>query len=159
MLIFCSPFNFFSFFFLFADRRWGHLCYDRRPRVVRINCSSLACVSFLKSKNFFFFGLVHCRLPANQVGMIIDKGADFPRDMDATLRTYGESMWFFREQPDAATTRALNTYTGDHREYVCPKMCTRVLTTPISHRSHPRCKNLTPLKLPISHPQDAYNTP
>jgi len=50
--------------------------------------------------------------------MIIDKGLDFPQDIDAALRTYGESMWFFREQPDAATTRALNTYTGDHREYV-----------------------------------------
>jgi hypothetical protein len=50
--------------------------------------------------------------------MIIDKGVDFPQDIDAALRTYGESMWFFREQPDAATTRSLNTYTGDHREYV-----------------------------------------
>ena len=50
--------------------------------------------------------------------MIIDKGVDFPQEIDATLKTYGESMWFFREQPDAATTRALNAYTGDHREYV-----------------------------------------
>jgi len=50
--------------------------------------------------------------------MIIDKGVDFPQEIDAALRTYGESMWFFREQPDAATTRSLNTYTGDHREYV-----------------------------------------
>ena len=58
------------------------------------------------------------RLPASEVGMIIDKGVDFPQEIDAALRTYGESMWFFREQPDAATTRALNTYTGDHREYV-----------------------------------------
>jgi hypothetical protein len=58
------------------------------------------------------------RLPASEVGMIIDKGVDFPQEIDAALRTYGESMWFFREQPDAATTRSLNTYTGDHREYV-----------------------------------------
>jgi hypothetical protein len=58
------------------------------------------------------------RLPASEVGMIIDKGVDFPQEIDAALRTYGESMWFFREQPDAATTRALNTYAGDHREYV-----------------------------------------
>lgn len=50
--------------------------------------------------------------------MIIDKGVDFPQEIDAALRTYGESMWLFREQPDAATTRALNAYTGDHREYV-----------------------------------------
>jgi hypothetical protein len=54
--------------------------------------------------------------------MIIDKGVDFPREIDAALRTYGESMWLFREKPDAAsTTRALNSYTGDHREYVCPR--------------------------------------
>jgi hypothetical protein len=59
--------------------------------------------------------------------MIIDKGVDFPQTLDAALRTYGESMWFFREQPGAATTRALNTYTGagDHREYVttCSRLC------------------------------------
>jgi hypothetical protein len=64
----------------------------------------------------FYFYLY--RLPASEVGMIIDKGVDFPQEIDAALRTYGESMWFFREQPDAATTRALNTYTGGHREYV-----------------------------------------
>lgn len=65
-----------------------------------------------------FLAHPYCRLPASEVGMIIDKGVDFPQEIDAALRTYGESMWFFREQPDAATTRALNTYTGDHREYV-----------------------------------------
>ena len=59
------------------------------------------------------------RLPASEVGMIVDKGTDFPHSIDAALRTYGESMWFFREQPNAVTTRALNTYSGDdHREYV-----------------------------------------
>ena len=58
------------------------------------------------------------RLSASEVGMIIDKGVDFPQEIDAALRTYGESMWLFREQPDTATTRALNAYTGDHREYV-----------------------------------------
>ncbi|KAI0303136.1 Ribokinase-like protein [Russula brevipes] len=58
-------------------------------------------------------------LPASEVGMIVDKGVDFPQTLDAALRTYGESMWFFREQPGAATTRALNTYTGtgDHRDF------------------------------------------
>jgi len=67
-------------------------------------------------RSFLFFD--HCRLPASEVGMIIDKGVDFPQEIDAALRTYGESMWLFRERPDAVTTRALNTYTGDHREYV-----------------------------------------
>lgn len=50
--------------------------------------------------------------------MIVDKGTDFPHTMDAALKAYGESMWFFREQPGTVTTRALNTYSGDHREYV-----------------------------------------
>jgi hypothetical protein len=57
--------------------------------------------------------------------MIIDKGVDFSQEMDAALRTYGESMWLFREQPDAATARALNTYTGNHREYVLRRLTPR----------------------------------
>jgi len=58
------------------------------------------------------------RLPASQVGMIVDKGGNFPPEIDATLRTYGENMWFFREQPGDTTTRALNSYIGDHRKWV-----------------------------------------
>jgi hypothetical protein len=50
--------------------------------------------------------------------MIVDKGTDFPHAIDTSLRSYGENMWFFREQPGTLTTRARNTYTGDHREYV-----------------------------------------
>ena len=66
---------------------------------------------------FFSIG-ISSRLSASDVGMIVDKGVDFPQSIDAALKTYGESMWFFREQPGTATTRSLNTYTGDHREYV-----------------------------------------
>jgi len=55
-------------------------------------------------------------LPASQVGMIIDKGVDFPQEIDAVLKTYEESMWFFRQEPGVTTTRALNTYSGDHRD-------------------------------------------
>jgi hypothetical protein len=87
--------------------------------------------------------------------MIIDKGLDFPQEIDAALRTYGESMWFFREQPDAATTRALNTYTGDHREYVLGRLCCVRAFSPQSISSH-AC--VFSFKLPISHPQDTYNT-
>jgi hypothetical protein len=54
--------------------------------------------------------------------MIVDKGGDFPQEIDATLRQYGESMWFFRfreQQPgNNTTTRALNSYIGDHRKCV-----------------------------------------
>ncbi|KAI9510441.1 Ribokinase-like protein [Russula earlei] len=57
------------------------------------------------------------RLPPCEVGMIVDKGVDFPQEIDAALKTYGESMWFFREQAGVTTTRALNTYSGDHRDF------------------------------------------
>ena len=50
--------------------------------------------------------------------MIVDKGGNFPQEIDAALRKYGESMWFFREQPGDTTTRALNSYIGDHRKSV-----------------------------------------
>jgi hypothetical protein len=53
--------------------------------------------------------------------MIVDKGGDFPQDIDAVLRKYGESMWFFREQPGQTATRALNSYIGDHRKWVSTK--------------------------------------
>lgn len=79
--------------------------------------SFLAPVGWHARVRFVLIRIVY-RLPASEVGMIIDKGVDFPQEIDATLRTYGESMWFFRGQPNAATTRALNTYIGDHREYV-----------------------------------------
>ncbi|SRR6266478_4588861 len=114
------------------DWRRRHLCFHRRPRVVRyiVPCSPLIWgsprrITCLRTSRTFYFNLIRIasRLPASEIGMIIDKGVDFPQEIDATLRTYGESMWFFREQPGATTTRALNTYTGDHREYV-PRMLT-----------------------------------
>ncbi|KAI0254290.1 Ribokinase-like protein [Lactifluus subvellereus] len=65
------------------------------------------------------------QLPASEIGMIVDKGADFPREIDAALRTYGEDMWFFRNRPGAdTTTRALNKYMGDYRnfQYLTPRV-------------------------------------
>ncbi len=47
--------------------------------------------------------------------MIVDKGVDFPPEIDAALKAYGEDMWLFRDQSPAGTTRALNQYKGDHR--------------------------------------------
>lgn len=55
------------------------------------------------------------RLPPSETGMIIDRGVDFPPEMEAALRAYGEDMWLFRDQSPAGTTRALNRYQGDHR--------------------------------------------
>jgi hypothetical protein len=50
------------------------------------------------------------RLPAEKVGMVVDKGHDFPKDIEEKLIEYGRDMWLFREQPDRGTTRAINSY-------------------------------------------------
>jgi hypothetical protein len=47
--------------------------------------------------------------------MIVDKGHDFPQDIEEKLLSYGHDMWLLREQPDRGTTRALNSYHGDRR--------------------------------------------
>lgn len=47
--------------------------------------------------------------------MIVDKGYDFPGHIEADLVQYGQEMWMFRQQTHHATTRALNSYTGENR--------------------------------------------
>jgi len=47
--------------------------------------------------------------------MVVDKGHDFPKPIEASLVQYGQEMWMFREQPHHATTRALNSYKGEDR--------------------------------------------
>ncbi|KAL4075809.1 Ribokinase-like protein [Scleroderma citrinum] len=54
-------------------------------------------------------------LPPNDVGMIIDRGNDFPQDIQDKLISYGADMWHFRDHDNRGTTRALNAYRGDHR--------------------------------------------
>jgi hypothetical protein len=49
--------------------------------------------------------------------MIVDRGTDFPPSMQESLQMYGFEMWFFRDQADCVTTRALNSYRGDHRKF------------------------------------------
>ncbi|KAI0049586.1 Ribokinase-like protein [Auriscalpium vulgare] len=63
-------------------------------------------------------------LPAQEIGMVVDKGSDFPEDMENTLIAYGEDMWLFRNQPGLGTTQALNSYKGDHRgfQYLTPRI-------------------------------------
>ncbi|KAJ7774357.1 Ribokinase-like protein [Mycena maculata] len=62
-------------------------------------------------------------LPPSQVGMIIDRGSDFPPSMETELAEFGDEMWVYRNQP-TGTTRALNTYRGDHRsfDYITPRI-------------------------------------
>lgn len=56
--------------------------------------------------------------------MMVDKGHDFPASIYARLLEYGSEMWIFREQPNSVTTKALNSYNGDHRnfEYLTPRI-------------------------------------
>ncbi|KAJ3810517.1 Ribokinase-like protein [Lentinula aff. lateritia] len=63
-------------------------------------------------------------LPPEQVGMIVDKGYDFPSEIENKLKAYGDQMWLFRPQNQARTTRAMNIYKGDHRgfEYLTPRI-------------------------------------
>ncbi|TFY72501.1 hypothetical protein EVG20_g506 [Dentipellis fragilis] len=62
-------------------------------------------------------------LPPHAVGMIVDRGADFPAEIESQLVAYGKDMWLFRDH-SGQTTRALNSYKGDHRgfEYLTPRI-------------------------------------
>lgn len=63
-------------------------------------------------------------LPPSQIGMILDKGHDFPGPIEDALLQYGQEMWMFREQPQHATTRALTSYKGENPsfEYTTPRI-------------------------------------
>ncbi|KAF6762757.1 Ribokinase-like protein [Ephemerocybe angulata] len=63
-------------------------------------------------------------LPAEQNAMVVDKGKDFPEEIEKQLLGYGRAMWAFRQQPASGTTRALNSYLGEHRnfEYLTPRI-------------------------------------
>ena len=63
--------------------------------------------------------LVHFvgRLPPSKVGMIIDRGHDFPSHIQEALDAYGSDMWLYRDDLSRGTTRALNAYRGEYRGY------------------------------------------
>lgn len=58
------------------------------------------------------------RLDPMDIGMIVDRGHDFPSHIQAKLDSYGSGMWLFRDDPTRGTTKALNHYRGDHRGFV-----------------------------------------
>ncbi|KAF8341211.1 Ribokinase-like protein [Cantharellus anzutake] len=61
-------------------------------------------------------------LPPPKIGMIVDRGHDFPSDVQRELDNYGEDIWLFRDNPTRRTTLAANIYCGNHRrfEYLTP---------------------------------------
>lgn len=90
------------------DRRWWNLCRNRRSYMV---CSDW-CHRIRTSRVFITTWL---RLPPSQVGMIVDRGHDFPISIEQNLLKYGREMWMFRDQSNHDTTRARNSYKGEHR--------------------------------------------
>ena len=50
-------------------------------------------------------------LPASHVGLLVDRGDDFPNHFTEELESLGEEMIYFRERP-GKTTRAVNIYSG-----------------------------------------------
>ena len=63
------------------------------------------------------------RLPPHRIGMIIDRGHDFPQSIQSKLESYGSDMWSFRDHSDRGTTRAINSYRGDHRRFLSNNSC------------------------------------
>ena len=63
----------------------------------------------------YHFHLTIGRLPANAIVMIVDKGKDFPSEVQTTLEEYGNEMWHFRHSMGRLTTRAVNRYFVEHR--------------------------------------------
>ncbi|KAI6047130.1 Ribokinase-like protein [Pisolithus marmoratus] len=63
-------------------------------------------------------------LPPHRIGMIVDRGNDFSKDIQDKLLSYGANMWHFRNHDDRGTTRALNSYRGDSRgfQYLTPRI-------------------------------------
>ncbi|KAI0699403.1 Ribokinase-like protein [Cytidiella melzeri] len=63
-------------------------------------------------------------LPSSKLGMIVDRGHDFPEDIERKLDSYGREMWFYRDDPSRGTTRALNEYRGEFRgfQYLTPRV-------------------------------------
>lgn len=57
-------------------------------------------------------------LSSTDIGMIIDRGTDFPPHIQHKLDSFGSYMWLFRDRTDGSPTlRALNAYKGESREF------------------------------------------
>ena len=70
--------------------------------------------SILRDRYFWGLTIPH-RLGPGEVGMIVDRGHDFPAHIQAKLDSYGPEMWLFRDDPTRGTTKALNHYRGEYR--------------------------------------------
>ncbi|KAM0791334.1 hypothetical protein ACM66B_005804 [Microbotryomycetes sp. NB124-2] len=55
-------------------------------------------------------------LDAKSIGILVDRGNDWPSEIERDLDVYGRDMWVYRDKT-GPTTRALNLYTGEHRDF------------------------------------------
>lgn len=53
---------------------------------------------------------------ADQIGMIVDRGLDWPAEVQTALDSFGP-MWLYRDDASRGTTRARNIYTGETRGF------------------------------------------
>ncbi|KAG9002825.1 hypothetical protein FRB94_003628 [Tulasnella sp. JGI-2019a] len=54
-------------------------------------------------------------LPATDLGMIVDRGNDFPLAIQQQLSSFGNEMWLYRDRTDGnPTLRAINLYRGEN---------------------------------------------
>ena len=86
-------------------------------------------------------------LPSHQLGMIVDRGPDFPLEIERTLLEYGSEMWVFRYQPDHRTTRALNSFRGEHRRWEILSTCLHCWDSVVSFEYKTPRIRLTPADL------------
>lgn len=55
-------------------------------------------------------------LDSRDIGMLVDKGEDFPSGLEEKLLSFGEDMWYFRTR-EGPTTRAVNKYVGQNKRF------------------------------------------
>ncbi|GAA5893646.1 Mak32p [Sporobolomyces salmoneus] len=63
-------------------------------------------------------------LPPTRVGILVDKGNDWEEmNVESKLNEFGKEMWIYRDK-EGETTKALNLYTGEHRDfkYLTPRV-------------------------------------
>jgi len=63
-------------------------------------------------------------LDPTDIGMVVDRGHDFPSQIQTKLDSYGPDMWLFRDDPTHGTTTALIHLRGERREfkYLTPRI-------------------------------------
>ncbi|GAA5874591.1 hypothetical protein JCM16303_002914 [Sporobolomyces ruberrimus] len=55
-------------------------------------------------------------LRPNRIGILVDRGNDWDSRVEAKLNEFGKDMWIYRDK-EGETTKALNLYTGEHRDF------------------------------------------